>query len=98
MRMIPAIIKYTVTIIILFLPAAYSQTEVNKRLNTDTTQTASPLRRQSAAEESRMIREDKLSNYVTVKVTTTNQKKFDANHDGYLSGREFQRYLKHYSR
>ena len=83
----------------MFIPSgAYSQTEVNNRLNIDTPQTISPLARQGAAEEGRMIREDQLNNYFTVKVTTTNQKKFDSNHDGYLSGKEFQRYLKHYSR
>ena len=93
MRIIPAII-----IALLFFPAAYSQMEVNRRLNAETPQTTDPLARQSSAEEGRMIREDKISNYVTVKVTTTNQKKFDSNHDGYLSGRELERYLKHYSR
>ena len=100
MRIISGI-KYTVTIIIaaIFIPSgAYSQMEVNNLLNIDTPQTTNPLTKQGTAEENRMIREDHLDSYFMVKVTTTNQKKFDGNHDGYLTGTEFQRYLKHYSR
>ena len=92
------IIKYAVAIIILFSPFAYSETQIVNPLTKATPQNTVPLIRQNSAEEGRMIREDKLSTYYVVKVTTLNQKKFDSDHDGFLVGKELQRYLKHYSR
>ncbi len=83
-----------VLIAVLPFPFAYSQTEVSNRLNIDTPQLNNPLIRRDKAEENRMIKEQKLYSYVTVKVTTTNQKKFDRDRDGYLSGNELQMYLR----
>ncbi len=95
MRMTPGIVAI---IILLFSPFAYSDTQVSKPLTAATPQNTVPLARQSSAEEGRMIREQKFSTYYTVKVTTINQKKFDSDHNGYLTGRELQRYIKHYNR
>ena len=91
------ILRGTLTIIIaaLFFPFAYSEMQISNPVNGGMPQTTVPLARQNSAEEGRMIRQDKLNTYYTVKVTTINQKKFDSNHDGYLIGRELQRYLKH---
>ena len=99
MREIP-VIKYTVTIIIaaLFFPLAYSATEISNPFNIVTPQTTNPLTKQGAAEESRMIKENQLDTYYSVKVTTTIQRRYDRNHDGYLTGNELQRYLRQYSR
>jgi len=102
MREISGGIKYTVPlggcfaitlIILLFLPSAYSETEISGRLNVDTNQTNHQLIKRDRAGENRMIRENKLYDFYAIKVTTTNQKKFDRNGDGYLSGPEFKEYL-----
>ena len=87
-----------VIIALFFFPFAYSETQISNPLNIATPQTTDPLARQDSAEEGRMIRSDHLGSYFSIKVTTINQKRFDRNHDGYLTGNEVQRYLKHYSR
>lgn len=108
MRKIPGI-KYTVprggcfaiTIIILIVAvsfqSAYSATKIT-RMNIAAPQTRDKLVRYDKAEENRMIKEQKLYNYYTVKVTTTNQKKFDRDKDGYLSGTQLKKYLREYYR
>jgi hypothetical protein len=47
-------------------------------------------------EEKNYIRERGVKDDFSVQVTTKNQKKFDRNRDGYLSGRELEDYLKKY--
>jgi uncharacterized membrane protein len=83
----------TVLIAVISFPFAYSQTEVNGILNVNTPQSNVPLIKQDRAKEKRMIEEQGLYNYFTVKVTTTKQKKFDTDSDGYLSGNELKMYL-----
>ena len=91
MRMTPGI---AAIIILLFTPITYSATtQISNPLTGVTQQNKVPLARHSSAEEGRMIREQKLSTYNTVKVTTLNQKKFDSDHDGYLTGRDLLRYI-----
>ena len=92
--------KISAAIIIstLFFPFAYSDTTISNPLNIATPQTTTPLARQDSAEEGRMIRSNHLDSYFSLKITTINQKRFDKNHDGYLTGSELQRYLRHYSR
>lgn len=77
---------------------AYSGTEISRRLNINTPQTIQKLTRYNKAEENRMIREEALYEFFSVKVTTRNQKKFDSDRDGYLSGKELQEYLREYYR
>lgn len=92
-------IKYTVTLIILFsCQLAYSGPEISGRLNVNASQTYGELTKYDRAGENRMINEEKLYNFFSVKVTTTNQKKFDWDQDGYLSGSELQEYLSKYRR
>jgi len=52
----------------------------------------------SDSDEMRMIRQNSLGSTVLLKVTTENQEKFDRNHNGYLTGRELQRYLRKYNK
>jgi hypothetical protein len=47
-------------------------------------------------EEKNYIKECGIEDDFSVQVTTKNQKKFDRNRDGYLSGRELEEYLKKY--
>ena len=99
MRKIPGI-KYAVTIIIAmaFFPLAYCDSQTANLLNLTTPQTTNPLTKQGAAEESRMIKQNQLNTCYSVKVTTTIQKRYDRNQDGYLTGIELQKYLKQYSK
>ncbi|MDD5271005.1 MAG: hypothetical protein PHE80_07475, partial [Candidatus Omnitrophica bacterium] len=47
-------------------------------------------------QERNYIKEYGLKDDFSIKVTTKNQKKFDRNRDGYLSGRELEEYLGKY--
>lgn len=87
-----------VLIVALYWPFAYSETEIMSRLNIDTPQAKEHLIKHNKAEENRMIREEQLYAFFSVKVTTTNQKKFDRSRDGYLSGIELKKYLAEYYR
>lgn len=96
-------IKYTVTLIntliiaALLAPVAYSQTQLNV-LTVNPAQSDKPLIRQDRGEETRMVKEEGLNTFFSIKVTTTNQKRYDGNRDGVLSGKELQMYLGHYYR
>lgn len=82
----------------LLAPCAYSQTKVSNILNINTPQSNNQLVKQGRGEEGRMIIDKGLNTSFSVKVTTTNQRRFDENGDGYLSGREYQMYLREYYR
>jgi len=77
-------------------PFAYSQTQITNILKIDTPQTDKPLIRQDRGDEIKMIKSEELYTYFTIKVTTTNQRRFDGNRDGYLNGKELQMYLREY--
>ena len=89
---------FAITLIILLAPCAYSQMEVSNRLNINIPQSNTQLVKQGRGEESRMIKDKGLNSSFNVKVTTANQKRFDGNRDGYLSGKELQMYLREYYR
>ena len=92
-------IKYTATLIILLsCQLAYSAPEISGRLNVNASQAYGELTKYDRSGESRMIKKEKLYDFFSIKVTTTNQKKFDRDQDGYLSGRELQEYLRKYHR
>jgi len=54
------------------------------------------IKKLTKEEEKNYIRDCRIKDDFSVKVTTKNQKKFDRNRDGYLSGRELEEYLKKY--
>jgi len=54
------------------------------------------IKRLTKEQEKNYIREYGLKDDFSIKVTTKNQKKFDRNRDGYLSGRELAEYLRKY--
>lgn len=54
------------------------------------------MKKYTKEEEKNYIRESGIKADFSVQVTTKNQKKFDRNRDGYLSGRELEEYLRKY--
>ena len=98
-------IKYTATLIILAIliaalscPLVYSATAASRSFTISSPQVKETLVKYNKAEEGRMIREKKLYEFYVIKVTTRNQKKFDGDKDGYLSGKELKKYLAEYYR